>query len=106
MLRMVALSLFWRGMKSFIKTVGDGDYYLLAVAVDDGHRGEGIGSRLLGHTEQSARASGCDRMVLDVVENNTGARQLYARRGMTVEATSPRVLFLPDTRAYRMVKPL
>ncbi len=106
MLRMDALSLLWRGMKSFIETVGDGDYYLLAVAVDERHRGEGIGSRLLDHAEQVARASGCDRIVLDVVEKNIGARQLYARRGMSLEATSPRVLFMPNTRACRMVKQL
>jgi hypothetical protein len=42
----------------------------------------------------------------DVAENNAGARQLYERRGMTVEATSPSILLLPNTRAQRMVKPL
>ena len=106
MLRMDAFSVIGRGMKRFIKTVPDGDYYLLAVAVDDQARGSGIGSTLLDHSEATARAHGSARIVLDVAENNTGARQLYERRGMTVEATSPSILLLPSTRAYRMVKPL
>ena len=106
MLRMAAFSTIARGMKRFIKTVPAGDYYLLAVAVDDQARGSGIGSMLLDYSEAAARAHGCTRIVLDVAENNTGACELYARRGMTVEATSPSILFLPNTRAYRMAKPL
>ncbi len=106
MLRMAAFSVIGRGMKRFIKTVPDGDYYLLAVAVDDHARGLGIGSTLLDYSEGTGRAHGCARIALDVAGNNTGARQLYERRGMTVEATSPSILLLPNTRAYRMVKPL
>jgi len=106
MVRMAAFSVLGRGMKRFIKTVPDGDYYLLAVAVDDQHRGSGIGSMLLDYSEEAGRAAGCGRIVLDVAENNAGARQLYKRRGMTVEATSPSILRIPNTRAYRMIKPL
>ncbi len=50
-------------MKRFIKTVPDGDYYLLAVAVDDQARGSGIGSTLLDYSEATARAHGCARIV-------------------------------------------
>jgi ribosomal protein S18 acetylase RimI-like enzyme len=103
---MAAFSVIGRGMKRFIKTVPNGDYYLLAVAVDDQARGLGIGSTLLDYCEATGRAHECARIVLDVAGNNTGARQLYQRRGMTVEATSPSILLLPNTRAYRMVKPL
>ena len=106
MVRMAAFSILGRGMKTFIKTVPDGDYYLLAVAVDDQYRGCGIGSILLDYSEETARAAGCTRIVLDVAENNAGARQLYERRGMNVEATSPSILLVPNTRAHRMVKPL
>jgi ribosomal protein S18 acetylase RimI-like enzyme len=104
--RMAAFSVLGRGMKRFIKTVPDGDYYLLAVAVDDQNRGSGIGSTLLDYSEEIGRAAGCARIVLDVAEKNTGARHLYERRGMEVEATSPSILLIPNTRAYRMVKPL
>jgi ribosomal protein S18 acetylase RimI-like enzyme len=106
MVRMAAFSVLGRGMKTFIKTVPDGDYYLLAVAVDDQYRGSGIGSILLDYSEETARAAGCDRVVLDVAEKNAGARQLYERRGMEIEAISPSILFVPNTRAYRMVTPL
>jgi ribosomal protein S18 acetylase RimI-like enzyme len=106
MARMAAFSVLGRGMKTFIKTVPDGDYYLLAVAVDDQYRGSGIGSILLDHSEETARAAGCARIVLDVAEKNTGVRQLYEHRGMKVGATSPPILLIPNTRAYRMVKPL
>ena len=106
MLRMAAFSVLGPGMKRFIKTVPDGDYYLQAVAVDDQYRGSGIGSILLDHSEEMARGAGCARIVLDVAEKNTGGRELYARRGMTIEATSPRILLIPNTRAYRMVRPV
>jgi ribosomal protein S18 acetylase RimI-like enzyme len=106
MMRMATFSVLGRGMKRFIKTVPDGDYYLLAVAVDDQYRGSGIGSTLLDYSEETARAAGCVRIVLDVAGKNTGVHQLYERRGMKIEATSPPILLIPNTRAYRMVKPL
>jgi ribosomal protein S18 acetylase RimI-like enzyme len=106
MVRMAAFSVLGRGMKAFIKTVPHGDYYLLALAVEDQYRGSGIGSILLDHSEDTARAAGCTRIVLDVPEKNTDVRQLYERRGLKIEATSPSILLLPNTRAYRMVKPL
>jgi ribosomal protein S18 acetylase RimI-like enzyme len=74
--------------------------------VDDEYRGAGVGLTLLEHSEETGRAAGCTRIVLDVAGKNTGARQLYERRGMRVEATSPSILLIPNTRAYRMVKPL
>lgn len=106
MMRMAVFSVFGRGMKTFIKTVPDGDYYLLAIAVDDQYRGSGIGSILLDSSEETARTAGCGRIVLDVAEKNTGARQFYERRRMRIEAVSPPILLIPNTRAYRMVKPL
>ena len=106
MIRMVAFSMLGRGLKRFIKTVPDGDYYLQAVAVDDQCRGSGIGTMLLDHSDELARAGGCSRIVLDVALSNAGAQRLYEHRGMDVEATSPSILFIPTTRAHRMVKPL
>jgi ribosomal protein S18 acetylase RimI-like enzyme len=106
MVRMAAFSMLGRGMKRFIETVPDGDYYLLAVAVDGQYRGSGIGSTLLDYSEETARTAGCARIVLDVAEKNGGARQLYQRRGMEIEATSPPIIFVPNTRAHRMVKRL
>lgn len=104
--RMTVLSMLGPGMNRFIKTVPDGDYYLLAVAVDDECRGAGIGSTLLDYSEDGARAAGCARIVLDVTEKKVGVRRLYEGRGMGVEAKSPALLFVRSTRVCRMVKPL
>ena len=106
MVRMAAFSVLGRGMKRFIKTVPEGDYYLLAVAVDDQYRDSGIGTALLDYSEETGRSAGCARIVLDVAGKNTSARHLYERRGMNVEATSPSILLVPNTRAFRMIKPL
>ena len=106
MVRMAALLKLGGGLKRFIDTVPNGDYYLQAVAVDDQHRGAGIGSTLLDYSEDRARVAGCTRIVLDAMEKNAGARRLYERRGMEVEAKSPTPMLAPSARAYRMVKPL
>jgi ribosomal protein S18 acetylase RimI-like enzyme len=106
MVRMAAFSMLGRGLKKFIKTVPDGDYYLQAIAVDDQYRGSGIGTTLLDHSEEIARTEGCSRIVLDVALNNAGIRRLYEHRGMEVGATSPPILFIPSTRAHRMAKRL
>ncbi|MGI9606207.1 MAG: GNAT family N-acetyltransferase [Acidimicrobiales bacterium] len=106
MVRMLLVMAVGRSMFRFIQTVPDGDFYLQDVAVDDDHRGKGIGALLIDAMEERARQSGCRRFVLDVAEKNSGAQRLYERRGMRVEAISKRVLFLPNTRAQRMVKDL
>ena len=105
-LQMAAVSLLGRGLLRFIDTVPEGDYYLQAIAIDDDHRGQGIGSRLLDHAEGIARESGCRRFTLDVAEDNEGARRLYERRGMTIEAKSPPIVMTPSSAVYRMVKVL
>jgi GNAT superfamily N-acetyltransferase len=52
----------------------------LAVAVWDGHRGEGIGTRLMGGIEDAAREAGFSRISLSVDADNP-ARRLYERLG-------------------------
>ncbi len=104
--RMELMMAIGRSLFQFIETVPDGDYYLQAVAVDETQRGSGVGSMLIDHCALGAIAAGSTRLALDVVETNDAARRLYERRGMQLEATSPRVLFLPGTRAHRMVKRL
>jgi ribosomal protein S18 acetylase RimI-like enzyme len=74
---------------AFIDHVPEGDFYLLAAAVDAAERGQGTGSMLMDHMEDVAHERGCKRIALDVAANNTGARRLYERRGMVVEAKSP-----------------
>jgi ribosomal protein S18 acetylase RimI-like enzyme len=105
-LRMGLVTLLGCRLLRFIDAVPDGDFYLQAVAVDDDQRGQGVGSTLIDHLENRARAGGCTRIVLDVATDNDSARRLYERRGMAVEAESPRLMPMLDMRALRMVKAL
>lgn len=74
------------------------------MAVDQAHRGSGIGSMLLDEAESRAANVGCRRLALDAAVDNDGARRLYERRGMTVDGLSPSMFLMSDQRVYRMVK--
>jgi GNAT superfamily N-acetyltransferase len=66
----------------------------LAVAVWEGHRGEGIGTRLMGAIEETARAEGFSQISLSVDAENP-ARRLYERLGyeeLTVDEDGVRML--------------
>lgn len=106
LVRAAPFAIMARRLFEFMDTLPDGDFYLAALAIDDNKRGLGIGSRLFDQTESEARASGHTRLVLDVAVDNKRARQLYERHGMSAEAESPAIAFLPNERVYRMVKPL
>jgi len=90
----------------FLETLDDGDFYLLALAVDPEYRGEGVGSRLMDFVEDCARAAGAERVCLDVSTKNRGARRLYERRGMTVQPETPTFLRIPVPLLARMSKRL
>lgn len=66
----------------------------LAVAVWAGHRGEGIGTRLMSAIEDAARVAGCSQISLSVDAENP-ARRLYERLGyatLTVDEDGVRML--------------
>ena len=85
-LRMTAVKMLCAPLFRILETIADGDFYLLAIAIDTELRGEGVGSALIDSTEERARASSSTRLSLDVSAKNEGARRLYERRGMTVES--------------------
>jgi ribosomal protein S18 acetylase RimI-like enzyme len=51
------------------------------LAVLPGQRGRGVGHALLAAAESHARAAGCCKLTLEVLEDNLPARRLYARFG-------------------------
>jgi ribosomal protein S18 acetylase RimI-like enzyme len=51
------------------------------LAVLRGQRGRGIGRALLAAAEEHARATGCCKLTLEVLEDNQPARRLYERCG-------------------------
>ena len=66
------------------------------LAVLPGHRGRGVGALLLAAAERKARELGCCRLTLEVQENNSRARRVYARAGfshMTYEESAGGALF-------------
>lgn len=106
MLRLLPIGFLGGRFFSFINEVPDGDFYLAALAVDESVRRSGVGSLLLDEVESRALKEGCHRLALDVAVDNPNARRLYERRGMSVEAESPPIMFMPDKRVYRMAKAL
>ena len=61
--------------------------YVHQMAVAAGHRGLGIGTRLLAAVREAARARGLRTISLDVYAFNAGARRLYEREGFAPERT-------------------
>lgn len=62
----------------------------LAMVVAPDWRSHGIGSRLLVHLEDWARAEGVLKLCLSVFASNDGAMRLYERTGYAKEAIRPR----------------
>ena len=86
-----------------------GELRIAALAVDAAARGQGVGSRLLEAIFAKARADGLAAVRLEVVDTNTGARELYERLGFKVVKTERYPLprnWLGFSGDYVMVKEL
>ena len=105
-LRLMAMSMLLAPILRVLDTLGEGEFYIQALAVDHEARGRGVGSALIDRIEQRAVASGSARLALDVSGSNEGARRLYERRGMTVESEWPKRIAIPGVRILRMTKAL
>jgi len=91
----------WR----FLHSYEQGDFYLQFLAVDEAHRGRGIGRALMNEMESRGRRYECTRFALDVSGRNPDAQRLYERQGLHVEARWPRLRILPAA-VLRMAKTL
>jgi len=60
------------------------DFYMAGVAVDEEHRGKGVGTFILNMGINLARKKGFKRVVLDVALDNHGAKRLYLKTGFKV----------------------
>ena len=101
-LRMKTVKFLFAPMLQIMESIADGDFYLLSMAVDKDFRGKGLGSALMDSVRERARASGSNRISLDVSANNELARRIYENWGMSIESQWPRSLPLPALRFYRM----
>ncbi|MEE4278356.1 MAG: N-acetyltransferase [Halieaceae bacterium] len=57
---------------------------IYSLATAEPWRGQGLAGRLLALAERRARARGCDRLGLEVREDNCGALRLYEHHGFEV----------------------
>jgi ribosomal protein S18 acetylase RimI-like enzyme len=105
-LRMRIVQVLFAPIMRIIDSITDGDFYLLAIAVDKELRGDGVGSVLMDYFEERARGSGSARLSLDVSAKNAGACRFYERRGMDVTSQWPKRLPIPGLKFYQMTKTL
>lgn len=66
-----------------------GTWYVNALAIFPGHRGRGLGTRLLSAAEALASANEVGEMSIQVYGQNIGAVRLYERLGYRRVATAP-----------------
>ncbi len=67
----------------------DESYYICGMAVDEGHRGKGIGTALLSEAERTAQRLRFDKLSLIVFEQNLDAHRLYERVGYVERQRQP-----------------
>lgn len=74
-----------------LENLAPATWYVNVLAAFPEYRGHGLGTRLLGVAEETAREAGCRSLSIIAVDANTGARRLYKRCGYTQQATRPMV---------------
>jgi ribosomal-protein-alanine N-acetyltransferase len=67
-----------------IVSVAAGEAHLLNICIEDNLRGQGVGRRLLENLLAHARATGAERVFLEVRPSNHPARSLYRSAGFDV----------------------
>ena len=84
---------------------GEQEGHLLALAVDQQRRGQGIGRALLADVRERMRRQGAYALKLDVRWDDPAARQFYARAGFQPRGIREGV-YSDGSDALEMVKPL
>lgn len=81
-----------------VRVAGD-EAELLTIAVDPRWRGKGVGLALLRAALEDLRYTSARRMFLEVDEQNTAARKLYAREGFVAVGSRKGYYARPDGTA-------
>jgi len=99
------LLLAWRGVvvARALQRYLPGSWYVAFVGVDPARQSLGIGSSLIERSIQTARASGCSCVELDVDVDNPRAQALYERIGFHVLHTDRRRTSSIMVESRRMV---
>ncbi|KAI6189942.1 Acetyltransferase, GNAT family [Aphelenchoides bicaudatus] len=89
------------------KSQGDDDHqpskgYIAMLAVDETHRGLGIGTRLVELVVERMHRQGCDEVILETEVTNTKALNLYSRLGFIREKRLYNY-YLNASDAFRLV---
>ncbi len=79
--------------------------HLYTIAVDPDFHGKGIGKQLLLACEAEARKRGCDQIILEVRQDNTGAIALYQKHGYQVTGVMKHY-YEDNSDAYKMTRSL
>ncbi|HEY3863548.1 MAG TPA: GNAT family acetyltransferase [Verrucomicrobiae bacterium] len=59
--------------------------WIYSVAVMPGHRGRGLGSRLMRHAEEQLASLGCPKINLQILQDNEGVESFYRKLGYQTE---------------------
>lgn len=76
--------------------------YIQNISVEASDRGEGIGTKLINHTEEWASKQGFNSLWLDVAFDNPKAKKLYEKQGFS-EVSKHHILF-SNSGFFRMRK--
>jgi len=76
----------WRSIvqKFSVDKLKDTDLYIGSIAVAEDYRGKGFGTLLLNAVNDFARKNGFETIILDVVDTNPRAYELYKRFGFKI----------------------
>ncbi len=107
-LQYIALGIYLSEITDFIgNNLEAGDYYIQMVAIYPQYRGQGHSKKLLAHAQNLAQKNNCQRLVLDVHNENTIAIHAYQRVGFTIIDKSKTIhVDGKPLSMFRMAKPL
>jgi CRP-like cAMP-binding protein len=95
------------GVARYIRDAEVPDRAEVAIAVTEGHQGQGIGSLLVGAVGVAASAAGIERFVATVQSDNDPMRAVFAKAGARTVFSEPGVLHteLDTTSAAALLEP-